>query len=81
MWYLRFQNLFSHLSTSLGSLSILLAFYGISLKLFFTVSLMKSFLRQKPLKSKIEKHAIVGNTKVTYRARSQLKRLKIEKLV
>ena len=81
MWYLRFQNLFSHLSTSLGTLSILLAFYGIILKLFFTVSLMKSFLRQRPLKSKIEKHAIVGNTKVSYRARTQLKRLKIEKLV
>ena len=34
-----------------------------------------------PKTVKIEKHAIVGTTKVSYRARSQLKRLKIEKLV
>ena len=41
---------------------------------------MTSFSRQKPLISKIQKHTIVGNTKVYYRAKSQLKRLKIEKL-
>ena len=42
---------------------------------------MMSFSRQKPLKSKIQKHTIVGKTKFYYRAKSQLKRLKIEKLV
>ena len=42
---------------------------------------MTSFSRQKPLKSKIQKHTIVGKTKFYYRAKSQLKRLKIEKLV
>ena len=39
---------------------------------------MTSFSRQKPLKSKIQKHAIVGNTKFYYRAKSQLKRLKLK---
>ena len=48
--------------------------------LIFTVSLMTSFPRQKSLKSKIQKHTIVGNTKLYYRAKSQLKWLKIEKL-
>ena len=42
---------------------------------------MTSFSRQKPLKSKIQKHTIVGKTKFYYRAKSQLKPLKIEKLV
>ena len=41
---------------------------------------MTSFSRQKPLKSKIQKHTIVGNTKFYYHAKSQLKRLKIEKV-
>ena len=63
----------------LSTLSKLLTRYGISWKLYFTVSLMTSFSRQKPLKSKIQKHTIVGNTKFYYRAKSHLKRLKIEK--
>ena len=42
---------------------------------------MTSFSRQKPLKSKIQKRTIYGKTKFYYRAKSQLKRLKIEKLV
>ena len=42
---------------------------------------MTSFSRQKPLKSKIQKHTIVGNAKFYYRAKFQLKRLKIKKLV
>ena len=41
---------------------------------------MTSFSRQKPLKSKIQKHTIVGTRKFYYHAKSQLKRLKIEKL-
>ena len=42
---------------------------------------MTSFSHQKPLKSKIQKHTIFGKTKFYYRAKSQRKRLKIEKLV
>ena len=41
---------------------------------------MTSFSRQKPLKSKIQKNTIVGNAKFYYRAKSQLKRLKIKSL-
>ena len=41
---------------------------------------MTSFSRQKPLKSKIQKHAVVGTPKFYYHEKSQLKRLKIEKL-
>ena len=76
-----FQKLFSHSSSSLSTLSKLLTCYGISWNLYFAVNLMTSFSRQKPLKSKIQKHTIVGKTKFYYRAKSQLKRLKIEKLV
>ena len=76
-----FQKLFWQSSSSLSTLSKLLTCYGISWKLFFTVSLMMSFSRQKPLRSKIQKHTIVGNTKFYYLAKSQLKQLKIEKLV
>ena len=76
-----FQKCFSHSSSSLSTLSKLLTCYGISWNLYFAVNLMTSFLRQKPLKSKIQKHTIVGNAKFYYRAKSQLKRLKIKKLV
>ena len=76
-----FQKLFSHSSSSLSTLSKLLTCNGISWNLYFAVNLMTSFSRQKPLKSKIQKHTIVGKTKLYYRAKSQLKRLKIEKLV
>ena len=76
-----FQKLFSHSSSSLSTLSNLLTCYGISWNLYFAVNLMTSFSRQKPLKSKIQKHTIVGKTKFYYRAKSQLKPLKIEKLV
>ena len=58
-----FQKLFSHLSSSLIIVSKLLTCHGISRKLFFAVNLMTSFSRQKPLISKIQKQAIVGNTK------------------
>ena len=76
-----FQKLFSHSSSSLSTLSKLLTCYGISWNLYFAVNLMKSFSCQKPLKSKIKKHTYVGKTKFYYRAKSQLKRLKIKKLV
>ena len=42
---------------------------------------MTSYSRQKQLTSKIQKETIVGNTKFFYRAKFQLKRLQIEKLV
>ena len=75
------KNIFSHSSSSLSTLSKLLTCYGISWNLYFAVNLMTSFLaRHKPLKSKIQKHTIVGNTKFYYLAKSQLKRLKIEKV-
>ena len=87
-----FQKLFSHLSSinqsinqSSSSLSIslskLLTCHSINWMLFFAVNLTKSFSHQKPFNSKIPKHTIVGNTKFYYRAKSQLKRLKIEKLL
>ena len=77
-----FQKRFSHLSSSLSiSLSKLLTCHSISWMLCFAVNLMKSFSHQKPFNSKIPKHTIVGNTKFYYLAKSQLKRLKIEKLV
>ena len=76
-----FPKLFSHSSSSLSTLSKLLTCYGISWNLYFAVNLMTSFSHQKPLKSKIQKHTIFGKTKFYYRAKSQRKRLKIEKLV
>ena len=45
-----FQKLFSHSSSSLSTLSKLLTCYGISWNLYFSVNLMTSFSRQKPLK-------------------------------
>ena len=39
---------------------------------------MTSFSHQKELKSKTQKHTTVGNTKLYYRSKSQLKQLKIE---
>ena len=76
-----FQKLFSHSSFSLSTLAKLPTCYGIRWNLYFAVNLMTSFSHQKPLKSKIQNHTIVGKTKFYYRAKSQLKRLKIEKLV
>ena len=51
------------------------------LKLIFCSQSYDVIFAPKPLKSKIQKHTIVGKTKFYYRAKSQLKQLKIEKLV
>ena len=67
--------IFSHLGSSLWDLLKVLVCYAISRKL------MTSFSHQKRLKSKIQKQTIVGNAKFYYRAKFQLKQLKIEKLV
>ena len=67
--------IFSHLGSSLWDLLKVLVCYAISRKL------MTSFSQQKRLKSKIQKQTIVGNAKFYYRAKFQLKQLKIEKLV
>ena len=67
--------IFSHLGSSLWDLLKVLVCYAISRKL------MTSFSHQKRLKSKIQKQTIVGKAKFYYRAKFQLKQLKIEKLV
>ena len=67
--------IFSHLGSSLWDLLKVLVCYAISRKL------MTSFSHQKRSKSKIQKQTIVGNAKFYYRAKFQLKQLKIEKLV
>ena len=67
--------IFSHLGSSLWDLLKVLVCYAISRKL------MTSFSHQNRLKSKIQKQTIVGNAKFYYRAKFQLKQLKIEKLV
>ena len=77
---IRFSETFWHLSSSLSSLSNMLTCCGISWKLIFTVSLMTSFSRQKPLKSKIQKNTIVGNTKFYYRQSPSSNGKKIVKL-
>lgn len=63
--------IFSHLASSLWDLLKVLVCYAISRKL------MTSFSHQKRLKSKIQKQTIVGNAKFYYRAKFQLKQLKI----
>ena len=73
--------IFSYLGSSLWDLLKVLLCYAISQKLFFAVNLMTSFSHQKRLKSKIQKQMIVGKAKFYYRAKFQLKQLKIEKLV
>ena len=65
-----FQKRFSHSSSSLSTLSNLLTCYGISWNLYFAVNLMTSFSSQKPLKSKIQKHTIVGTPKFYYHAQT-----------
>ena len=71
----------THLSSYLWGLLKVLACYAISWKLFCAASLTTSFSHQKPLKSKIQKHTLVGNMKFYYRAKAQPKQIKIEKLV
>ena len=51
---------------------------GHKLKVIFCCQSYDVIFTKKPLISKLQKHTIVGNTKFYYRAKSQLKRLKIE---
>ena len=57
-----FIRFFTFVSTPSSSLKIIL-FYITSLTLKFAVNHVKSFSRQKPLRSKNKKHTIVWNTK------------------
>ena len=62
-----FIRFFTFVSSPSSSLKIIL-FYITSLTLKFAVNHVKSFSRQKPLRSKNKKHTIVWNTKFWLRA-------------
>ena len=84
-----FQIFFSHLFLSRYPLSKLPICEAISWNLNLAVNLVtqermscvKSFCRQKPLKSKNKKHTIVWNTRFCHSANFELKQIKTAKVV
>ena len=75
-------NNFSNLSSSMWALLRIIVWYAICKKKKKNCCQSSYVIsRQKLLKSKIQKHTIDGNTKFYYPTKSQLNRLKIEKLV
>ena len=77
----RFKKFFPNLILSRHTLSKLLFGYTINWNLTFSVNLVTSFSRQKPLKLKNKNHTIVWNTKFYHPANIELKRSKTAKVL